>query len=70
MEARRRRLVPVETKNFQGWVCSECAWVFKPSGPLGGTSIDEMKTQFTQQRDKEFATHACEKYPKPTKNPC
>jgi hypothetical protein len=69
MEARRRRLVPVETKNFQGWVCSECAWVFRPSGPLGGTSIDEMKTQFTQQRDKEFASHICEKYPKSTKNP-
>jgi hypothetical protein len=43
--------------------------VFKPSGPLGGTSIDEMKTQFMQQRDKEFAAHACEKHPKPTKNP-
>ena len=69
MEARRRKLVQVETKNFQGWVCSECAWVFKPSGPLGGTSIDEMKTQFMQQLDNEFASHACEKYPKSTKNP-
>lgn len=69
MEARRRKLVPIETQNFQGWVCSECAWVFKPSGPLGGDSIDEMKAHCQQQRDKEFATHVCEKYPKSPRNP-
>jgi hypothetical protein len=69
MEARRRRLVEVENQNFKGWVCNECAWVFRPSGPLGGESIDEMKAHYIQQRDKEFASHVCEKYPKPTKNP-
>ena len=69
MEARRRKLVWVETQNFQGWVCNECAWGFKPSGPLGGESIEEMKTHYIQQRDKEFASHVCEKYPRSTRNP-
>jgi rubredoxin len=69
MEARRRKLVQVESQNFQGWACSECAWVFKPSGPPAGESIDEMKMHYKQQRDKEFASHVCEKYPKATKNP-
>ena len=69
MEARRRKLVRVEIQNFQGWVCSECAWVFKPSGPLGGDSIEEMKMHYQQQRDKEFASHVCERYPKSPKTP-
>jgi hypothetical protein len=69
MEARRRKLVRLETQNFQGWVCSECAWIFKPSGPLGGSSIDEMKTHYQQQRDHEFASHVCEKYPRSKKDP-
>ena len=69
MEARRRNLVLVERQNFQGWVCSECAWVFNPSGPPAGESIDEMKANYQQRRDKEFTTHACAEYPKPRKIP-
>jgi hypothetical protein len=69
MEARRRELLRVESKNFQGWACSECAWVFNPSGPPAGESIDEMKTHYKQRRDREFASHLCEKYPRATKNP-
>lgn len=69
MEPMRRKLVWVESQNFQGWVCSECAWAFKPLGPLVGASIDEMKMHYERQRDKEFASHNCTEYPKPLKNP-
>jgi hypothetical protein len=69
MEAKRRILLRVETQNFQGWACSECAWVFNPSGPLAGESIDEMKMHYKQQRAKAFASHVCEKYPRAPKNP-
>jgi hypothetical protein len=69
MEARRRKLLRVERQDFQGWVCSECAWVFKPLGPPADESIDEMKTHYKEQRDKEFAAHVCVKYPRATKNP-
>ncbi len=50
----RRKLVWVERPDFQGWACSECAWVFSPAWPLVGNTIDEMKTKFGEERDKEF----------------
>jgi hypothetical protein len=43
--------------------------VFNPSWPLVGRSIDEMKTNFAQQRDKEFSSHVCAEHPRPTKKP-
>jgi rubredoxin len=69
MEPMGRKLEWVESQNFQGWACSECAWVFSPSWPLVGKSIDEMKTEFEQLRDKEFASHVCAEHPRPRKNP-
>jgi hypothetical protein len=69
VEPMHRKLVWVERPNFQGWGCSECAWVFSPLWPLAGKSIDEMKTNFGQQRDKEFASHVCAEHPRTTKNP-
>ena len=65
----RRTLVWIERPNFQGWACSECAWVFKPSSQIVGNSIDEMKTKFGQERDKEFASHVCAEHPRATKDP-
>jgi rubredoxin len=59
MEVRRRRLEWVERHNFQGWACSECAWVFNPSDPPEGDSLDDMKREFEEQRAKEFASHVC-----------
>jgi hypothetical protein len=67
VEPKRRKLVWVETSNFQGWCCSECAWVFDPSWPLVGKSIDEMTENFGQQRDKEFASHVCAEHPRAEK---
>ena len=64
-----RKLMRVESQNFQGWVCSECAWVFNPLGPPAGQSIEEMKTHYKEQRDKEFDSHLCEKYPRAPRNP-
>jgi rubredoxin len=69
MEPMRRRLVWVERPNFQRWTCTECSWVFNPSWPLVGKTIDEMKENFGQQLDEEFASHVCAEHPKTTKNP-
>jgi len=69
MEAMRRRLVWVKKETFQGWACSECAWAFKPIGPLVGESIVEMMQHYEQQRDREFASHVCAEHSRTTKNP-
>jgi rubredoxin len=69
MAAMRRKLAWVERQNFQGWACTECAWVFDPSGPLVGESIEDMKMQYEKERDKEFASHVCTEHPRATKNP-
>jgi hypothetical protein len=55
----QRKLVWVERQAFQGWACSECAWVFNPSGTPTGKSLDEMKQNYEKQRDKEFTSHVC-----------
>jgi rubredoxin len=65
----RRKLVWTERPTFQGWACTECAWVFNASSPLVGTTIDEMKTKFEEERDKEFASHVCAERPRATKDP-
>lgn len=65
MEAMRRRLVWVKSQNFEGWACAGCAWVFKPSGPVVGESIEDMKMHYEDQRDKEFASHVCAAHPRP-----
>jgi hypothetical protein len=62
-----RKLVSIENPHFAGRGCSECAWVFKPSGPLAGNSLDEMKEIFERLRDKEFAIHVCAEHPRDKK---
>jgi hypothetical protein len=58
-----RKLVWIETQSFQGFGCSECSWVFKPSGVPARGSLDEMKQNYETQRDKEFVAHLCVKHP-------
>ena len=58
-----RKLVWVEGQNLQGFGCSECNWVFKPSGAPLDESLDEMKQKFEAQRGKEFAAHVCAERP-------
>jgi hypothetical protein len=59
-----KRLIRVKSMDIEGWGCAECAWVFSPSGPPVGISLDEMKENFKLQRDKEFASHACVQQPR------
>jgi hypothetical protein len=59
-----RKLVWVEQTGLRCWGCSECAWVFNPSGALTGKSFDEAKRNFELQRDKEFTLHVCAQSPK------
>jgi hypothetical protein len=61
----RRKLVWIEEQSFWGWGCSECAWVFNASGSPAGNSLDEMKQNYEQRRDKEFAAHVCAEHPQP-----
>jgi hypothetical protein len=62
--AMSRSLVWIATQNFEGFGCSECDWLFKPSGVLGGESLDEMKKKYEAQRDKEFDAHICVEHPR------
>jgi hypothetical protein len=57
-----RKLVWLENQNLQGFDCSECNWVFKPSGIPVGETLEEMKRLYEAQRDKEFTTHVCVKH--------
>lgn len=63
MAPMHRKLVWVERPNFQGWACTECAWVFNATWPLVGTTLDEMKAKFGEERDKKFASHVCAEHP-------
>jgi hypothetical protein len=64
MVATRRTQIWIEGPRFQGCGCSECAWVFKPSGPHTGDSLAEMKQRYERRRDKEFAAHVCAEHPR------
>jgi hypothetical protein len=54
-----RKLVWTESQEFHGYGCSQCVWVFHPSGALVGASLDKMKRDYLAQRDKEFTEHVC-----------
>lgn len=56
-----RKLVWIEQQNLQGFGCSECNWLFKPSSALLDESLDRMKEKYEAQRDKEFVAHVCVK---------
>jgi len=63
MMAPLRKLIWIQEPRFQGWGCSECAWVFCPSGPPAGNSFQEMKENYLQLRDEESAAHVCAEHP-------
>jgi hypothetical protein len=54
-----RKLVWIETQNFQGFGCSQCSWKFEPTGVVVGESLDRMKRDYEVEREKEFATYVC-----------
>jgi len=58
-----RKLIWIEKSRLQGFGCSACAWVFKPSGAPTGNSFDGMMRNFELQRDNEFTSHVCAEHP-------
>jgi hypothetical protein len=62
-----RRMLWLDQGQFRGWACSECAWMFNPSGPLVGKTIEEMKQRYETERDKEFKSHVCAAHPRTNK---
>jgi hypothetical protein len=62
-----REVIWIEEPRFLGWGCSECAWLFKPSGAPVGDSLEEMKENFLCLRDEEFAAHMCAEHPRAKK---
>jgi hypothetical protein len=56
-----RQQIWIENPNVQGYGCSGCNWLFKPSSALVGETLDEMKRKYEALRDKEFAAHVCVK---------
>jgi len=60
----QRKLVWIEEQRFQGWGCSECAWLFNPSGAPTGKSLEEMKKNYERRREKDFAAHVCTEQPR------
>ncbi|MFZ3200479.1 MAG: hypothetical protein WA175_04945 [Candidatus Acidiferrales bacterium] len=62
-----RKLVWIDRKYMGGWGCSECAWVFNPSGAPTGKSLDEVIEVYKQQRDAEFTSHVCADHPTPAR---
>jgi hypothetical protein len=67
MMAPPRELIWIQEPHFLGWGCSECAWVFNPSGPPVGNSFQEMKENYLRLRDEESAAHICAEHPRATK---
>jgi hypothetical protein len=67
IEAPPRELIWIQEPHFLGWGCSECAWVFKPSGPPVGNSFKEMKENYRRLRDEESAAHVCAGRPRAKK---
>jgi hypothetical protein len=58
-----RELVWIDQPRKRGWGCSQCAWIFNPTDPPIGETFDVMMRNFETSRDKEFASHVCDKHP-------
>jgi rubredoxin len=59
-----REMVRVKRERFEGWACSNCAWIFRGSGPLRDESIEAMKRQYEAERDNAFNLHVCVAHPR------
>jgi hypothetical protein len=57
-----RQMIWIKTEGMEAWGCSRCAWIFNPSDPPRGSSLDEMKQNYERQREKEYASHVCGKH--------
>ncbi len=59
-----RTIIWVKSERTESWACSNCAWMFNPTGPPLGNTLAEMKDNFERQRDTEFVAHVCAKHPR------
>jgi hypothetical protein len=59
-----RKLVFIERPSFARLACSECAWVFFPSEPPVGNSLDEITRNLQGQLSQQFAAHVCAEHPR------
>jgi hypothetical protein len=59
-----RRPVWIDEPGCRAFGCSECAWVFNPSGSATGNSLSEAMRNFELQRDREFSSHVCAYHPR------
>jgi hypothetical protein len=57
-----RKLGWVEGRDFAGWGCSECDWVFRTNEWPPGHSLIEVKHNFQMQLFQEFESHSCSYY--------
>jgi len=62
-----RTLTWIREAHFQGPTCSQCAWLFRPSGPPIGNSLQEMRKNYIRRCTEEFAAHDCADYPRAAK---
>lgn|SRR5208282_3205868 len=58
-----RTLTWIREEHFHGPSCSRCAWLFRPSGPPTGISLEQMKENYMRLCNEEFAAHACAEHP-------
>jgi len=59
-----RTLTWIREPHLHAPACSQCAWLFHPSGPPTGSSLEQMKENYMRSCNEEFAAHICARYPK------
>ena len=62
-----RTLTWIREAHFHGPSCSRCMWLFRPSGPPTGNSLQQMKENYMRLCNEEFATHDCAQHPRAAK---
>ena len=59
-----RTLTWIREAHFHGPACSRCAWLFRPTGPPTGISLQQMKENYMRRCNEEFAAHVCAEHPR------
>jgi hypothetical protein len=62
-----RTLTWIREEHFHGVACSRCAWLFRPTGPPTGNSLQEMKENYKRDCNEDFASHDCAEHPRAPK---
>src|SRR5580692_7248382 len=62
--SRPRTLGWISKTYFCGPACSRCAWLFRPTGPPTGISLQQMKEDYMRRCNEEFAAHVCADHPR------